>query len=158
MKKSTLIFFWILSFNLSAQDFSISELVSFFELNIDEIDTRIIKKGFVPNKTKYSKDTNCVLFYEYKNSAIASNDICLYNCRYDGNKLNISYRTRKHASYSVFKDQIKNYGFIYKETVNIEKGKIIIYTISKNNKKYELSLATSIYVDFNLYELTIKVE
>jgi hypothetical protein len=64
MKKSTLIFFWILSFNLSAQDFSISELVSFFELNIDEIDTRIIKKGFVPNKTKYSKDTNCVLFYE----------------------------------------------------------------------------------------------
>ncbi len=158
MKKSILIFSWIISFNLSAQDFSISELVSFFELNTDEIDTRIIEKGFVPNKTKYSKDTNCVLFYEYKNSAIASNDICMYKCKYDGYKLNVSYRTRNDATYSVFKDQIKKYGFTYKEIVNIEKGKIIIYTLSKNNKKYELSLATSIYVDFNLYELTIKIE
>jgi hypothetical protein len=158
MKNTILILFLIFSYNLSAQDFSISELIGFLGLNSDEVDTRIVKKGFVPNTTKYSKDTNCVFFYEYKNSTIASNDICLYKCKYDGYKINISYRTRKDATYSVFKDQIKNYGFVYKETVNIENGKIIIYNLSKNNKTYELSLATSIYEDFNLYELTINAE
>lgn len=128
------------------------------EVNSDEIDTRIVGKGYVSKYTKYSADTNCLFYYEYKSSKIATNVISLYKCRYDDYKTNISYRTRNDATYSIFKGQIKNYGFVYKETVNDKFGKMIVYILSKNNKKYELLLNTSMQEYFNLYEITITME
>jgi hypothetical protein len=141
-----------------SQDFSVSELVNFLDFNSDEIDTKIVNKGYVPYVTKFASDTNCVFFYEYKSTTLKSNDICTYNCIYDGNKTNISFRTRDDNSYRVLKEQIVNYGFKFKETVSISKGKMLFYTLSKNNKNYELTLASRTYEGFNLYEITINRE
>lgn len=158
MKKIFILLICFCNVYTFAQDFSVSELVNFLDLNSDEIDTKIVNKGYVPNVTKYASDTNCVFFYEYKSVTIKSNDICTYNCIYDGYKANISFRTRDDSSYKLLKEQIVNFGFKFKETVSIPKGKMIFYTLTKNNKNYELTLSSSTYEGFNLYEITINRE
>ena len=158
MKFISVFLFLVYHLNSNAQDFSVSEIVSYCELNIDEIDTKIVKKGYEASFTKHASDTNCIVFYEYVNSTLRSNDISVYNCIYDGFKTNISYRTRENKAYTNLKEQILNLGFIYKETISTDRGKMIFYVLNKNNKIYELSLSSSSYDGFNLYEVTINID
>jgi hypothetical protein len=145
-------------FNLSGQSIKISEMMTQLEVNNDDFDTWILKKGYKLTSDENSKDENCQYFYAYTQKTILTNEIAFYKCIYDGYKPNIAFRTQSEENYLSFKTELKTLGFIFTETVTRDQGKLIFYTLHNNGKEYELSLATTTYNDYNLYEVALTIK
>lgn len=157
MKKVFAILTLMLSLTLYGQEVKISDMIYLLDMDIDASDTWIVKQGFKLTSDENSKDENCIYFFAYVNKTIISNEIAFYKCKYNDYLPEIAFRTRSESDYLSYKEEYKTLGFDYKETIVLERGKLIIYTLTKGEKQYELSLATSIYEGFNVYEVAISV-
>ena len=157
--KSILIFL-LLCFNsgimVLAQTVRINDMINILHKNVDELDTWAVKNGFKSTLDENSNDKNCKYFltYELKNNPTV--DIAFYKCVYNDYHPNIALRTRSEQDYLKFKDEAITLGFNYQETIIREKGKMLIYNLQKNGFKYELTISTSNYPGFNLYEIDLE--
>jgi hypothetical protein len=155
MKTLILLFFSFTFLNFHAQSIKLSEIINLLPKDIDFCDTWVLKKGFISRPDENAKDENCEYFLAYALKTNLTVDIAFYKCIYNGNLPNVSLRTRSEQEYIAYKEEAKALGFKYKETIMSEKGKLIDYTLERDGLKYQLSIGTTNYSEFNLYEITL---
>jgi hypothetical protein len=139
-----------------AQTARINDMINILHKNVDELDTWAVKNGFKSTLDENSNDKNCKYFLSYELKNNSTEDIAFYKCIYDDYHPNIALRTRSEQDYLKFKDEAIILGFKYQETIIREKCKMLIYYLQKNGIKYELTISTTNYPGFNLYEIALK--
>jgi hypothetical protein len=157
MKSSLIIFISLLSFNFFGQTPKISDLLNLLSKDIDNCDTWALKNGFKSTSDKNSKDENCEYFFAYNLKDNSTIDLAFYKCIYNGYSPNVALRSRSEKEYLTFKEEAKTLGFVYKETITSDNGKLIYYSLIKGSINYELSISTTNYEGFNLYEVDLSI-
>lgn len=156
MKNVLLIFFLFISVFVNAQNFGISDMVKMNKMNNDDFDTYITQIGF-----KYYEYEND----EYKKSTSYirdSKDNVEYITKFDysierKHKTMVSYQTTNSKMYLKFKNELKQFGYVFQENgadengsfMNYKKGKIEC-SLNSNTQQLSYSKVTSYEISFSI--------
>jgi hypothetical protein len=160
--KSTFTFLCLLlcliSIRVSAQTFSLTELVNLTAMDVDQFDTFVTNKGF---KYLESEDKDQIKSIEYcynqsENSKWAEKYISHNYIFFTTTDIIITYQTSKSIDYLKIKSQVKQYGFKFVKTVNengatfleYKRNKLKLSLISYQNETLSGKVATN-------YEISI---
>ena len=152
----TFFFVFFLVATSFGQTFKLSELINMSKMNVDDFDTYVTSREFV--FLGESRDMNFQgVNYAYKlnprDKSEAKKHLTLYTRLYDF-KNAITYQTFDKNEYLVIKNQIKNLGFIFKNSkVHTSKEGLMVNSFVYKKGKAEISL----YVDLETFEINYKV-
>ncbi len=151
-------FISITSITVSAQTFTLTELVDLTTMDVDQFDTYATNKGF---RYLESQDEEQIKGYRYcynqsKTSNWAEKYISLYLIDYETPSRLITYQTSKSNDYLKIKNQVKQYGFKFVEAKNNNGATFLEY------KRHKLKLSLISYQNETLsgkigtnYEISI---
>jgi len=143
-----------------SQRLTVNDMFLLINKDFDEIDTYLLKKGYVfkPGSDSKKEDTknNCAFFYEYSHKSIKYYDFAMYNCIYDGNTTNLTVRTSSESDYLKFKDELKIKGFKHLKSYVENQTNFIEYELIQGETTYEATLTSRIINgSISIYEIGI---
>lgn len=143
-----------------SQRLTVNDVFLLMNKDFDEIDTYLLKKGYVfkPGSDSKREDTknDCTFFYEYSHKSIQYYAFVMYNCIYDGNKTNLLVRTSSESDYLQFKDELKLKGFKHIKSFVDNETNFIEYELIQGETTYNATLTSRIINgSTSIYEIGI---
>jgi hypothetical protein len=123
--------------NLIAQSFSLNELIKINNINLDDFDTYVTKKGYSfyeNNSSSLAEETS----YFFKVNGIKTYYISKYQYK-DKKREMVSFQTPKNTHYLNIKTELKQLGFKFVETRNFNESTFFVYEKGRT----ELSLIST---------------
>jgi hypothetical protein len=117
--------FILISNNLAAQSYNLSELIKINKLNLDDFDTYVTKKGY----TFYQNNTSSLAnetSYFFKVNGVKTYYISKYQYK-DNKRELVSFQTPKNTHYLNIKLELKQLGFKFVETRNFNESTFFVY-------------------------------
>lgn len=138
----SIIFFFLTISSIAGQSFTLLELTNMVKMNVDAFDTYVISKGFKFSDKKDEVDSK-IIYYSYNQSAYNKSAVKFIVLNYDYDlssiiKSNVTFQTNNTNDYIVIKNQIKQLGFIFKNSKTVEEAAVLEY----KKGQLELSLAS----------------
>lgn len=162
MKKITLILILssFFSLNTFGQKLTVNELINLIDYNSDELDTYLVKKGFVfrPGIDSNNEDTklDCNYFYEYSHKVKSYYDFAIFQCKYNNYQSSINFRTPSSNDNLLFKTELKNNGFKFINAYDDDNIHFINYELIITKYVFKATLASrTIDENETIYELSI---
>lgn len=124
----------------NAQTFSLPELVTLVNKNIDNFDTYVVGRGFIYQETIQEENAEGVTYAlnQDQYSTKAAKFITLYTKYISDNRRNVTYQTLLSTDYLKIKNQAKLNGFKFVKTDNYKGTTILVYQKGQMDLSFSL--------------------
>jgi hypothetical protein len=158
------ILLWITVFfsvvTVSAQDLSLDDLLVALDYSADDLDTYLVKNGFIYSPGLENKDTviqkDCKYMFQYSNKQNPKCKIATYCCIYTNYAKELSYIFTEDSKYVAFKESLKNKGFVFEKSYDHEGTLFSIFQKNKDGVKIEIVISARKSLSLGtIYEISI---